>query len=250
MKKYIIITATACFFMFFFLSSGVMARTLTYFDKDGKEWHVGGPDDIPPRYRKEKSIESPQQARSGSERAARSSRPGRGLTRQQSASQAEFDENFYGPPDDAEPLENVVQEDFLGIEIVGQEFFVAFVKKALDLMIKHAPFEFKQVRKDVDMIKQGNRNRTAMYARPFVMVLSMDSAVHIGSLTAGRIARESCYMRLDKERQGFDPGINEAYPDEEKMCLEYGKKVMKETGALPQQVEFLRARDRALVEDD
>lgn len=135
------------------------------------------------------------------------------------------------------------EKDFLGIKIIGDDFFILWIEKALNILMKQAPMKLQEIRKDIVIIKQGERTMMWVKLDPPVMTITADSATHSSTFTAGIIVHEACHMRLYKEGKSSDPSDYKAIQNEEMVCIAREEIVMKGIGASPQELDMLRKQD-------
>jgi hypothetical protein len=253
MTFYRILLAGLVFMLTLFSQQIVQARLYSYTDDEGKVWYVASEADIPAKYKNvpkpisDEALLAPKSRKPSSDNRSLLEKVGSffsgGESDQQSAQGEVLDTMLQDTLDVARHKEGFTERNFLGIKIIGQKFFVARIEKALDMLVERAPYEFKRIRTYVNTIKQGKRTMMWTEVESPVMTISAKSATHTTTFTAGIIAHESCHARIAQEGRSADPADYAAIQQEEKECIAYEEKVMREIGAPPQEMKMLREQD-------
>lgn len=254
--KFIFVILILCII---FSEKFVQAKVYEYTDDKGRLWHVGEQADIPLKYRNQ-----PRQVSSYDSSHSKGGDLGMELEdREQHIEQHPF--GYDGAPAKADGFQldgrgrldgllesamNVAldqsgfsEKDFLGIKIIGDDFFILWIEKALNILMNRAPMELQKIRKEIVIIKQGERTMMWVKLNPPIMTITADSATHSSTFTVGIIVHEACHMRLYHEGKSSDPSDYKSIQNEEMVCIDREHRIMKEIGASPQELDMIRRQD-------
>ncbi len=127
---------------------------------------------------------------------------------------------------------------FSGIEIYGDNNFIAQVEQALALIENNSPDEFDAIAKYVKRIESHQRSGMDMSQDVPTCQLAAATAFHSLTWCAGCIAHEAHHSKLHQE-----PGHEYGMAEEEQACNAVQLKVLQSIGAPQGELDHLAAQD-------